>query len=157
MGKSDYVDYHDREWGVPVHDDLLLFEFLMLESTQTGLSVVHHSTLRKRENYRQNFAGFDPRKVARFSETRVERVLKDPGIVRNRLKVQNAVINARCFVEVQQEFGSFDAYVWDFVDGHPIVNTPCGLDDYPVTTPQSDARSQDLKRRDFKSVGSTII
>ena len=155
LDKSDYVDYHDREWGVPVHDDLLLFEFLMLESAQAGLS--WYTILRKRENYRRSFAGFDPQKVARFSEEKVEVLLQDPGIVRNRLKVHAAVTNARCFLEVQNEFGSFDAYIWAFVDGRPVVNQPRNADDYPATTPQSDALSRDLKRRGFKFVGSTIV
>ena len=155
LEKSDYVDYHDREWGVPVHDDLLIFEFLMLESAQAGLN--WYTILRKRENYRRSFAGFDPQKVARFSEKKIEALLQDPGIVRNRLKVHAAVTNARCFLEVQNEFGSFDAYIWTFVDGRPVVNQPRNADDCPVTTPQSDALSRDLKRRGFKFVGSTIV
>ncbi len=150
-----YVAYHDEEWGVPVHDDQTLFEFLTLESAQAGLSWI--TVLRKRENYRKAFAGFDPVKVARFSEDKIEKLLLDPGIVRNRLKVVAAVNNARLFLEVQKEFGSFDKYIWSFVGGKPIKNKFRELKEVAATTPESDALSKDLKKRGFKFVGSTIM
>jgi len=153
--KADYVAYHDEEWGVPVHDDRTLFEFLMLESAQAGLS--WYTVLRKRANYRRAFAQFDPAKVARFSEANIEKLLQDPGIIRNRLKVQAAVNNAQCFLQVQDEFGSFDAYSWRFVNGEPIVNKLLTPADYLATSSQSDAFSKDLKARGFKFVGSTIV
>lgn len=153
--KPDYVAYHDEEWGVPVHDDRVLFEFLTLEAAQAGLS--WYTVLRKREHYRRAFAGFDPARVARFTAARIERLLQDPGIVRNRLKVEAAVNNARCFLRVQAEFGSFDAYVWDFVGGRTIVNAPRQLADYQATSPESDRLSRDLKQRGFRFVGSTIM
>ena len=153
--KADYVAYHDEEWGVPVHDDRTLFEFLMLESAQAGLS--WYTVLRKRANYRRAFAQFDPVKVARFSEANIEKLLQDPGIIRNRLKVQAAVNNAQCFLQIQNEFGSFDAYSWRFVDGEPIVNKLRTPADYLATSSQSDAFSKDLKARGFKFVGSTIV
>ena len=149
-----YIDYHDREWGVPVHDDRLLFEFLILEGAQAGLSWI--TILRKREAYRRAFAGFDPEAVARFDDAKVAELLADPGIVRNRLKVASAVGNARAFLKVQEEFGSFDAYLWRFVDGRPVQNARRSLAEIPATTPQSDAMSRDLKKRDFRFVGSTI-
>jgi DNA-3-methyladenine glycosylase I len=154
LSKPDYVDYHDRDWGVPVHDDLLLFEFLTLEGAQAGLS--WYTVLRKRENYRSAFDGFDPEKVARYDEDRVTLLLGNPGIIRNRQKVLAAINNARRFLAVRDEFGSFDAYVWRFVDGRPIVNEIKDLGDYPATTPESDAMSNDLRRRGFKFVGSII-
>lgn len=155
LGKPDYVDYHDQEWGVPVHDDRLLFEFLTLESAQAGLS--WYTVLRKRENYRAAFAGFDPEKVAKYGKRRVESLLRNPGIIRNRQKIEAAINNARKFLEVREEFGSFDAYIWRFVDGKPIVrNRLRTLKDYPATSPESDVLSDDLKRRGFKFVGSTI-
>jgi DNA-3-methyladenine glycosylase I len=150
-----YVAYHDEEWGVPVHDDQTIFEFLTLESAQAGLSWI--TVLRKRENYRKAFAGFDPVKVARFSEDKIEKLLLDPGIVRNRLKVVAAVNNARLFLEVQKEFGSFDRYIWSFVGGKPIKNKFRELKEVAATTPESDALSKDLKKRGFKFVGSTIM
>ncbi|HIG55917.1 MAG TPA: DNA-3-methyladenine glycosylase I [Candidatus Latescibacteria bacterium] len=153
--KADYVAYHDEEWGVPVHDDRTLFEFLMLESAQAGLS--WYTVLRKRANYRRAFAQFDPAKVARFSEANIEKLLQDPGIIRNRLKVQAAVNNAQCFLQVQDEFGSFDAYSWRFVNDEPIVNKLRTSADYLATSSQSDAFSKDLKARGFKFVGSTIV
>jgi len=153
--KADYVAYHDEEWGVPVHDDRTLFEFLMLESAQAGLS--WYTVLRKRANYRRAFAQFDPAKVARFSEANIEKLLQDPGIIRNRLKVQAAVNNAQCFLQVQDEFGSFDAYSWRFVDGEPVVNKLRTHADYLATSSQSDAFCKDLKARGFKFVGSTIV
>ncbi len=154
MNKVDYIDYHDREWGVPIHDDRLLFEFLTLESAQAGLS--WYTVLRKRENYRIAFDDFDPAKVASYDEQRVELLLGNPGIIRNRQKVLSAINNARRFLAVQEEFGSFEAYIWGFVDGKPIVNEIRALSDYPTTSPKSDAMSKDLKERGFKFVGSTI-
>lgn len=149
-----YARYHDEEWGVPVHDDRTLFEFLILEGAQAGLS--WETILKKRERYREVFAGFDPAKVARFTPARVERLLRDPGIVRNRLKVEGAIRNAMAFLAVQGEFGSFDAYAWSFVGGRPLQNRRRSLRDVPATTPESDAMSRDLKRRGFTFVGSTI-
>lgn len=155
LSKPDYVVYHDEEWGVPVHDDRRLFEFLTLEAAQAGLS--WYTILRKRANYRRAFADFDAEKVARFTPAKIEKLLLDPGIVRNRLKVEAAVNNARQFLKVQAEFGSFDAYIWRFVEGRPIVNRLRTLKDYPGRTPVSDAISKDLKQRGFRFVGSTII
>ena len=150
-----YRDYHDREWGVPVHDDRKHFEFLILEGAQAGLSWA--TILKRREGYRKAFAGFDPAKVARFDERKVQALLKDPGIIRNRLKVRAAVGNAAAFLVVQKEFGSFDAYVWRFVGGKPIVNRRKTMKDIPATSPESDALSRDLKGRGFRFVGSTIL
>jgi DNA-3-methyladenine glycosylase I len=150
-----YVAYHDREWGVPVHDDRTLFEFLVLEGAQAGLSWI--TILRKREAYREAFAGFDPQKVARFDARKVASLLENEGIVRNRAKIASAIKNARAFLEVQEEFGSFDAYQWQFVDGRPIVNKRRATKEIPASTPESDAFSKDLKRRGFTFVGSTII
>lgn len=155
LTKPDYVAYHDLEWGVPVHDDRTLFEFLTLEAAQAGLS--WYTVLRKREAYRKAFAGFDPEKVARFDARMVEALLANPGIIRNRQKILAAVGNARRFLEVREEFGSFAAYAWRFVDGRPVVNAPRTLKDYRSTSPESDAFSRDLKRRGFKFAGSTII
>ena len=149
-----YTDYHDREWGVPVHEDRRLFEMLILEGAQAGLSWI--TILRKREAYRLAFEGFDPGRVARYGGADLGRLLQDAGIVRNRLKVNAAVRNARAFLEVQREFGSFDRYVWDFVGGAPKQNAWASLRDVPAKTPESDALSRDLKRRDFTFVGSTI-
>jgi DNA-3-methyladenine glycosylase I len=143
------------EWGVPVHDDCKQFEFLTLESAQAGLSWA--TVLRKRENYRRAFAQFNPEKVARFTATRIEKLLADPGIIRNRLKVTAAVTNARCYLVVQDEFGSFDKYIWGFVDGRPIQNRIRTMKDMPATSKESDALSKDLKQRGFKFVGSTIV
>ena len=154
LGKPDYVDYHDHEWGVPVHDDRVLFEFLILEGAQAGLS--WYTVLQKRENYRLAFENFDPKKVAKFDERRVETLLGNPGIIRNRLKVLAAIGNARSFLETQEEFGSFDAYIWRFVDGRPLVNEFKDLSQYPAKTPLSDELSKDLRQRGFKFVGSTI-
>ncbi len=150
-----YIDYHDQEWGVPIHDDRKQFEFLILEGAQAGLS--WWTVLNKRENYRRLFAQFDPEKVARFTEKRIEKLLADPGIIRNRQKINAAVINAKAFLEVREEFGAFDRYIWQFVDGRPIQNRWRRLPDIPATTPESDALSKDLKRRGFKFVGSTIV
>jgi DNA-3-methyladenine glycosylase I len=148
------IAYHDTEWGVPVHDDLVLFEFITLEGAQAGLS--WETILRKREAYREAFGEFDPAKVARFTPARIERLLQNPGIVRNRLKVESTVTNAKAFQAVQREFGSFDAYVWRFVDGAPRVNRRRTLKDIPARTPESDALSGDLSKRGFRFVGSTI-
>ncbi len=149
-----YIAYHDTEWGVPVHDDRMLFEFVLLEGAQAGLS--WETILKKRENYRRAFAAFDPKKVAKFDEKKIEALLQNPGIVRNRLKVRAAVTNARCFLEIQKEFGSFDAYVWAFVDGKPRINRWRKMEQVPATTPLSDALSKDLVKRGFKFMGSTI-
>jgi DNA-3-methyladenine glycosylase I len=149
------VRYHDEEWGVPTHDDQVLFEFLVLEGAQAGLS--WSTILAKREGYRRAFADFDPARVARFTVKRVERLLANPAIVRNRLKVESTVTNARAFLAVQEEFASFDAYVWAFVDGTPVQNRRTALAELPATTAVSDALSKDLKRRGFRFVGSTII
>jgi len=150
-----YVKYHDEEWGVPVHDDKALFEFLVLEGAQAGLSWI--TILRKRDAYRRAFAGFDPAKVARFDARKIERLLEDPGIVRNRLKVESAVKNARAFLTVQKEFGSFAAYQWGFVGGRPLQNRFAQRGDVPARTEISDAWSKDLKKRGFSFVGSTIL
>jgi len=149
-----YVAYHDTEWGVPSHDDRHLFEMLTLEGAQAGLSWI--TILRKREAYRSAFTGFDPVKVARFTPARVERLLLDPGIVRNRLKVAGTVRNARALLETRKAFGSFDRYIWQFVGGAPIVSRRRALKDVPPTTAESDAMSRDLKARGFTFVGSTI-
>jgi DNA-3-methyladenine glycosylase I len=153
-GKPDYVAYHDEEWGVPVHDDRTIFEFLILEGAQAGLS--WYTVLRKREHYRWVYDGFDPERVARYGAEKITTLLADPGIIRNRLKVEASVVNARRFLTVQDEFGSFDAYIWRFVGGEPIVNTRRTLDDYPATSAESDSLSRDLRQRGFKFVGSTI-
>jgi DNA-3-methyladenine glycosylase I len=148
------IPYHDSEWGVPLHDDQRLFEFLVLEGAQAGLS--WETILKKRDTYRAAFDDFDPARVARYTTRKVEKLLADPGIVRNRLKVESAVSNAKAFLDVQKEHGSFDAYVWRFVDGKPRVNTWNALGQVPAFTPQSDAMSKDLKKRGFRFVGSTI-
>lgn len=150
-----YVPYHDEEWGVPVHDDRKQFEFLTLESAQAGLSWA--TILNRREGYRKAFAGFDPAKVARFDARKIAALLKDPGIIRNRLKVAAAVNNARLFLEVRKEFGTFSKYIWAFVGGKPKVNRWASLSQLPATSKESDALSADLKRRGFKFVGSTIV
>jgi DNA-3-methyladenine glycosylase I len=148
------IAYHDAEWGVPVHDDQLLFELITLEGAQAGLS--WETILRKREHYRRAFAAFDPARVARFTPARLERLLLDPGLVRNRLKIASTISNAAAFRAVQREHGSFDAYVWGFVDGAPRVNAWRSPSDLPARTAQSDALSRDLRRRGFRFVGSTI-
>ena len=155
LTKPDYVEYHDKEWGAPVHDDRTIFEFLTLEAAQAGLS--WYTVLRKRQSYRQAFANFDPEKVARYGKKQIEALLSNPGIIRNRLKINAAVINAGKFLQVQAEFGSFDKYIWRFVGGKPIVNRFKSLKDYAATSRESDALSKDLKQRGFKFVGSTII
>ena len=149
-----YVAYHDEEWGTPLHDDRRLFELLTLEGAQAGLSWA--TILRKREGYRAAFAGFDPAAVARLGPRDVERLLADPGIVRNRLKVESTLNNARCVLAVQEEHGSLDAYLWSFVDGAPVVNAPRTIADVPAETPLSRDLSRDLKRRGFRFVGPTV-
>jgi DNA-3-methyladenine glycosylase I len=149
------IAYHDREWGRPVHDDRQHFEFLILEAAQAGLS--WSTVLKKREGYRKAFADFDPKKVARYTPAKVEKLLLNPAIIRNRLKVEAAVNNAREFLKVQKEFGSFDAYCWQFVGGRTINGKRKTTKDIPATTPESDAFSKDLKKRGFKFVGSTVI
>jgi DNA-3-methyladenine glycosylase I len=149
-----YEAYHDKEWGVPVHDDRLLFEFLILEGAQAGLSWI--TILKKRENYRRVFDNFDPAQVALFSPGMIEKLLNDPGIVRNRLKVESTVTNAKAFLAVQKEFGSFDKYIWKFVGGEPIRNRRESLKQVPARTEISDEMSKDLLKRGFKFVGSTI-
>ena len=150
----EMVAYHDTEWGVPVHDDPTHFEFLVLEGAQAGLS--WSTILHRRAGYRKAFAGFDPAKVARFTPARVEKLLADPGIIRNRAKVESAVRNARAFLAVAEEFGSFDAYVWGFVGGRPIVNSWRRIGQVPPTSPESEALSKDLRRRGFGFVGPTV-
>jgi DNA-3-methyladenine glycosylase I len=149
-----YIRYHDEEWGVPVHDDRTLFEFLILEGAQAGLS--WSTILNKRENYRRAFDGFDPKSVAQYSTKKIEALLADPGIVRNKLKIAAAVENAKAFLRVQNEFGTFDRYIWQFVGGKPRINKRKSLKQVPARTPESDAMSKDLQRRGFKFVGSTI-
>ena len=149
------LEYHDREWGVPVHDDRRHFEFLVLEAAQAGLS--WSIVLKKREGYRRAFSQFDPRKVARYTRSRIQKLTTDPLIIRNRLKIAAAVCNARAFLAIQDEFGSFDAYCWRFVDGRPRLNRWKVTKQIPATSPESDAFSRDLKRRGFRFVGSTII
>jgi DNA-3-methyladenine glycosylase I len=148
------IAYHDTEWGVPVHDDRRWFEFLVLEGAQAGLS--WDTILKKRENYRKAFARFDPKKVARFSRTKCAALMKNPGIVRNRLKIASAVTNAQAFLAVQREFGSFDRYLWQFVGGKPKAGNRRARKQIPASTPESDAMSKDLKQRGFRFVGSTI-
>jgi DNA-3-methyladenine glycosylase I len=150
-----YAAYHDEEWGVPVHDDRVLFEFLILEGAQAGLS--WETVLKKREYYREAFAGFDPDRVARFTPARIEKLLQNPGLIRNRLKIAGAVKNARAFLRVQREFGTFDRYAWSFVNGAPRLNSWRSIRDVPATTAESDALSKDLRRREFTFVGSTIM
>ena len=149
------TEYHDREWGVPVHDDRKHFEFLVLEAAQAGLSWA--IVLSKREGYRRAFSRFDPQKVARYSKARVERLITNQGIIRNRLKIEAAVRNARAFLAIQHEFGSFDAYCWRFVEGRPKVNRWKTIREIPATSPESDAFSKDLKGRGFSFVGSTVL
>lgn len=156
LGVSDaYRRYHDEEWGVPVRDDRTQFEFLILEGAQAGLS--WSTILHKRDGYRRCFADFDPRRVARFTEARMQKLLANPRIVRNRLKVRSAVSNARAFLEVQEEFGSFQEYLWSYVDGMPVQNHWLRQEEVPATTPLSDRISKDLKKRGFRFVGSTIV
>jgi DNA-3-methyladenine glycosylase I len=149
-----YIDYHDQEWGVPVHDDRLLFEFLVLEGAQAGLSWI--TILKKRENYRAAFDGFDPHKVARYGEEKIAKLMANPGIIRNRLKIASAIHNAQALLRVQEEFGSFDAYIWRFVDGHPKKNAWRSMAEIPAETQESAALSKDLVKRGFRFVGPTI-
>jgi len=151
---ADYRKYHDEEWGVPVHSDRVWYEFIVLDGAQAGLS--WSTILKKRENYRKAFAGFDPEKVAKFDKRKIERLLKDAGIVRNRLKVESAIKNARAFLKIQEEFGTFDAYIWRFVGGKPRQNRWRTLKQIPVETAESRAMSKDLKLRGFSFVGPTI-
>ena len=154
-GNELYIQYHDREWGVPVHEDRKQFEFLILEGAQAGLS--WSTVLNKREGYRKAFANFDPVKVARFSEKKIETLIQNPSIIRNRLKITAAVNNARAFLAIQKEYGSFDTYIWAFVGGKPLQNRWKTMDEVPATSPESDALSKDLKQRGLKFVGSTIL
>jgi DNA-3-methyladenine glycosylase I len=149
------IAYHDEEWGVPVHDDRTLFEFLILEAAQAGLS--WETILKKREGYRKAFAEFDPKAVSRFTEKRIERLMENPDIVRNRLKIESAIENAEAFLAIQKEFGSFDAYVWKFVEGKPVRNAWSSMKQVPSRSDISDALSKDLKRRGFRFVGTTIM
>jgi DNA-3-methyladenine glycosylase I len=148
------IAYHDEEWGVPVHDDCKLFEFLTLEGAQAGLS--WDTVLKKRDRYRQQFAKFDPKKVARFDRRKVASLLADPGIIRNRLKIASTISNAKAFLQIQKEFGSFDKYIWSFVNHRPLQNAWQTLDRLPANTKESDAMSKNLKKRGFRFVGSTI-
>lgn len=148
------IAYHDREWGVPQHDDRVLFEFLVLEGAQAGLS--WDTILRKRENYRKAFDNFDPKKIARYDSGKISSLMNNEGIVRNRLKILSVVKNAKAFLEIQNEFGSFDSYVWRFVDGKPLIKQRKSMKEVPAKTPESDAMSKDLKKRGFTFVGSTI-
>jgi len=150
-----YRTYHDQEWGVPVYEDQKLFEFLILETFQAGLS--WHTILKKRENFREAFDNFDYKKIAQYTEDKIEELLQNAGIIRYRLKIESAITNAKAFMKVQEEFGSFSNYIWKFTDGKPIVNNPKTLKDIPATTPLSDAISKDLKKRGFKFVGSTTV
>lgn len=154
LSKPDYVEYHDKEWGAPVHDDRTIFEFLTLEAAQAGLS--WYTVLRKREAYRRAFRQFEPERVARYGKRELASLLNNPGIIRNQQKIVAAINNAQRFLEVQAEFGTFDAYIWRFVDGQPILHKLRHLRDYPSSTAESDALSKDLKRRGFKFVGSAI-
>lgn len=148
------IEYHDTEWGVPLHDDRKHFEFLVLDGAQAGLS--WRTVLLKRDHYRKAFDGFDPAKVARYTERRIEKLLQNPGIIRNRLKIESAVSNAKCFLKVCDEFGSFDAFIWRFVDGRPRLNRFQKLSELPARSPESDAMSKELKARGFAFAGSTI-
>ncbi len=155
LSKPEYVEYHDREWGVPVHDDRHIFEFLVLEAFQAGLS--WYTVLKRREGFRAAFDRFDPEKVARYDEAKMGQILANPAIIRNRAKVLAAVNNAGRFLEVREEFGSFDAYIWSFIDNRPILNELRKLEDYPAKSPESEAISKDLRGRGFSFVGPTIV
>jgi DNA-3-methyladenine glycosylase I len=150
-----YIKYHDEEWGMPVHDDKTHFEFLILEGAQAGLSWA--TVLKKREGYKKAFANFEVERVAKYDEDKILELIENPEIIRNKLKIRGTIINAQQFIEVQKEFGSFDKYIWQFVDNKPIVNKRKSMTGVPATTPESDALSKDLKKRGFKFVGSTII
>jgi DNA-3-methyladenine glycosylase I len=149
-----YIEYHDKEWGIPVHDDRKLLEMLILEGAQAGLSWI--TILRKRENYRNAYDNFEAKKIARYDQKKIKQLLANEGIVRNKLKIGASISNAKSFLEIQKEFGSFDAYIWQFVGGKPMRMSPSSLKDIPATTQESDAISKDLKKRGFKFVGSTI-
>jgi DNA-3-methyladenine glycosylase I len=149
-----YIDYHDKEWGVPVHDDRTHFEMIVLDGAQAGLSWI--TILKRRESYRKAFDNFDPVKVSRYGEKKIKELLENPGIIRNRLKVNSAVQNAKAFLDVQKEFGTFDKYIWQFVGHKTIYNSPASLKEIKATSPESDAMSKDLKKRGFSFVGSTI-
>jgi DNA-3-methyladenine glycosylase I len=155
-GTSDpiYIEYHDKEWGVPVHDDRKLFEMLILEGVQAGLSWI--TILKKRDNYRKAFDNFDARKIAKYNKRKIEQLLKNEGIVRNKLKINAAVINAKAFLKIKEEFGTFDKYIWQFVGSKPIINKRKSMKDIPAKTNESDAMSKDLLKRGFKFTGSTI-
>jgi len=153
-GDPLYIDYHDKEWGVPVHEDRTLFEMLNLEGAQAGLS--WYTILKKRDNYRRAFDGFDPERIAQYGEEKIEELLADPGIVRNRLKVRGVVKNAQAFLKVREEYGSFDRFIWSFVGGEPLLNRWKTLSEVPVRTAESDAMSKALKKKGFTFVGSTI-
>lgn len=155
LGDELYIKYHDEEWGVPVHDDRTHFEFLVLESMQSGLSWL--TILRKRENFRRAFAGFDPAKVAEYDEAKIAELLQNPGIIRNRRKIEAAINNAQRFLEIQREFGSFDKYIWGFTNGEIITNHYKSISEIPATSPLSDEISKDLKKRGFKFLGSVTI
>ncbi len=154
LSKPDYVAYHDTEWGLPIHDDLRLFEFLTLEAAQAGLS--WYTVLRKREHYRAAFDNFNPEIIASYNDQKVQALMTNPGIIRNRAKILAAINNAQKFLVVREKFGSFDVYIWGFVDGRTIVHEIKTIQDYPTTCPESDALSKDLRQRGFKFVGSTI-
>ncbi len=154
LGNPDYVAYHDNEWGVPVHEDRRIFEFLTLEAAQAGLS--WYIVLSKRENYRKAFDAFDPSRVAVYSGAKIQQLMSNSGIIRNRAKIEAAINNARRFLEIQEQFGTFDSYIWRFVEGGPIVHAIRKSSDYPATSRESDALSKDLRQRGFKFVGSTV-
>ena len=155
LSKLDYVEYHDKEWGVPVHDDKTLFEFLTLEAAQAGLS--WYTVLRKRENYRKAFDKFEVKKIAKYGDKKIEELMANAGIIRNRAKILAAINNAQRFLEVQKEFGTFDAYIWKYVNGKTIVYKPKTMKDFRATSPESNAMSKDMIKRGFKFVGSTIL
>ncbi|AUS05622.1 DNA-3-methyladenine glycosylase I [Pseudotamlana carrageenivorans] len=155
QGDTLYEAYHDKEWGVPIHDDQLLFEFLILETFQAGLSWI--TILRKRENFRNAFDAFDYKKIAHYQQDKIDALLLDAGIIRNRLKIKATITNAQAFIKIQEEFGSFNSYIWGFVDGKPIKNHFKTMEEVPANTPLSDTISKDLKQRGFKFVGSTVI
>ena len=155
VGDTLYEDYHDKEWGVPVYDDNTLFEFLILETFQAGLSWI--TVLRKRENFRKAFDDFDYKKIAKYNQKKIDNLLQDAGIIRNKLKINATITNAKAFMDIQKEFGSFSDYIWEFVDGKPIKNTFDNYKDAPANTPLSDAISKDLKKRGFKFVGTTVV
>lgn len=151
----EYIKYHDEEWGVPVHDDRKHFEFLILEGAQAGLSWI--TILRRREGYKKAYDNFDPKKAARYDESKIQSLIKDKAIIRNKLKIRSSVKNAQVFLDIQEEFGSFDTYIWRFVDGNPVTNSPKDMSEVPATSLLSDAVSKDLKKRGMSFVGSTII